>query len=257
VASAARHPGEPNQELPGELTRELAQRTTWGNTAENPVQSRVRTPPPGAILASAQAGSGELLQLEPAALLALVAGPSAEAGAIAPLVADLAALARASPRHLAVASGLAPRAALRLAAAFELGRRVERARCPARQPLRTPERVHACMAIELRGLERETFHALLLDGKHRLRRAVRVSEGTLTSSLVHPREFFQPALRECAAAVIAVHNHPSGDPEPSAEDLAVTRRLIEAGELLGVPLLDHVVVADGGWVSLRERMRFP
>jgi DNA repair protein RadC len=73
---------------------------------------------------------------------------------------------------------------------------------------------------------------------------------------VHPREVFGPAVREGAAALIVVHNHPSGDPEPSAEDLSVTRRLIEAGELLGVPLLDHVVVGDVGYVSIRERMRF-
>jgi DNA repair protein RadC len=80
--------------------------------------------------------------------------------------------------------------------------------------------------------------------------------GTLTTSLVHPREVFRSAVREAAAALIAVHNHPSGDPEPSAEDLEVTRRLIEAGRLLGIPLLDHVVVGDGAWVSLRERMPF-
>ena len=98
------------------------------------------------------------------------------------------------------------------------------------------------------------FHALLLDGKHRLRRMERVSEGTLTSSLVHPREFFRPAVREPAAAVIAVHNHPSGDPEPSAEDLEVTRRLVRAGELLGIPLLDHIVVGAAGWVSIRGRI---
>ena len=76
------------------------------------------------------------------------------------------------------------------------------------------------------------------------------------SSLVHPREVFGPALREGAAALIVVHNHPSGVPEPSAEDVAVTRRLIEAGQLLGVPLLDHVVVAAEGYVSIRERIRF-
>jgi len=125
-----------------------------------------------------------------------------------------------------------------------------------RRPLRSPALVHDLMAGELRGLEHETFHALLLDGKHRLRCRVHVSQGTLTSSLVHPREVFGPALREGAAALIVVHNHPSGDPEPSNEDLAVTRRLIEVGNLLGVPLLDHVVVAEERYVSIRERIRF-
>ncbi len=169
---------------------------------------------------------------------------------------DLCELARRSAAHLQRDPGLPADAARRLSAAFALGRRVERSVRAPRRALRSPALVHDAMASALRGLDRETFHVLLLDGKHRLRRTVRVSEGTLTSSLVHPREVFAPAVREAAAAVIAVHNHPSGDPEPSAEDVAVTRRLIEAGHLLGVPLLDHVVIADERWVSLRERLRF-
>jgi DNA repair protein RadC len=143
--------------------------------------------------------------------------------------------------------------ASRLAAAFELGRRVERCRGSRRARFPTPRSVWEHVIPELRGLERERFCALLLDGKHRLLRALLVSEGTLNTSLVHPRDVFGPALREGAGALIVVHNHPSGDPEPSVEDLALTRRLHEAGELLGIPLVDHVVIADGGWVSLRER----
>jgi DNA repair protein RadC len=79
-----------------------------------------------------------------------------------------------------------------------------------------------------------------------------VSQGTLTASLVHPREVFRPALRESAAAVVLVHNHPSGDPTPSREDIEITERLMRAGELLGVPVLDHVVVAERGYRSLRD-----
>lgn len=169
---------------------------------------------------------------------------------------DLIALSRASPGHLRRGLGLSPLCSARISAAFALGRRVEAAVREPRRPLRSPALVHDLMAGEMRGLERETFHALLLDGKHRLRCRVHVSQGTLTSSLVHPREVFGPALREGAAALIVVHNHPSGDPEPSTEDLAVTRRLIEVGNLLGVPLLDHVVVAEERYVSIRERMRF-
>ncbi|MBK7641761.1 MAG: DNA repair protein RadC [Planctomycetes bacterium] len=149
--------------------------------------------------------------------------------------------------------GLDAIGARRLAAAFELGRRVERACAPRRARFPTPRAVWEHVIPELRGLERERFCALLLDGKHRLMRSLLVSEGTLNSSLVHPRDVFGPALREGAGALIVVHNHPSGDPEPSAEDLAITQRLHEAGELLGVPLVDHVVVADSAWVSLRER----
>ena len=146
---------------------------------------------------------------------------------------------------------------VRLAAAFALGRSVESARAPSGADMRSPASVRALLAAELRGLAQETFHVLLLDGKHRLRRRERISAGTLTSSLVHPREVFGPALREGAAALIVAHNHPSGDPEPSSEDLAVTRRLIEAGRLIGVPLLDHVVIGAEDYVSLRTRIPFP
>ena len=153
--------------------------------------------------------------------------------------------------------GLTGPQAERLACAFELGRRVESHRRRPTASLRHPSEVVARMAPILRGLEQETFHALLLDARHRLLHRVLVSAGTLTTSLVHPREVFREAIRRSAAALVVVHNHPSGDPEPSQEDRAVTRRLIEVGELLGIPLLDHVVVGDDRWVSLRERMPFP
>lgn len=186
-------------------------------------------------------------------LVEIVAGRSRDVTAQRP---DLLELSRRAPAALVRELGLRRGGAARLSAAFALGRRVERATRAPRAALGSPALVHDVMAGRLRGLELETFHVLLLDGKHCLRRVVRVSEGTLTSSLVHPREVYAAAVRERAAAVIAVHNHPSGDPEPSAEDVLVTRRLIEAGEILGVPLVDHVVIADDRWVSLRERMRF-
>jgi DNA repair protein RadC len=168
----------------------------------------------------------------------------------------LAELARFEPCALVQELGLERRRAERLAAAFELGRRVEQAALPVRPSLTSADRVQALLAPLLRGLERETFVLLLLDGKHRLRRREVVSIGTLTSSLVHPREVFRCAVREAAAAIVCAHNHPSGDPEPSPEDLEVTRRLIESGRLLGIPLLDHVILGGGRHVSLRERMGF-
>lgn len=169
---------------------------------------------------------------------------------------DLAELSRMAPRELAVRFALPHGAASRLSAAFDLGRRVEQARRPPRASMRTAARIHLALAPDLRGLRRERFMALLLDGKHRLKRAEVVSEGTLTTSLVHPREVFRSAVSEAAAALVVAHNHPSGDPEPSPEDFEVTRRLIAAGALLGIPLLDHLVVADCGFVSMRERMDF-
>ena len=212
---------------------------------------------PGALAVPPRARR-PVAELSDAELLALLAGPRAHRHDLCALLDEhgIAPFSRAHPERLRRLAGLSRAAARRLACAFELGRRAERARASPRADLRSPERVHALLAPEIRALERETFHVLLLDGKHRLRRRERVSEGTLTTSLVHPREVFGAALREGAAALIVAHNHPSGDPEPSAEDLAVTRRLIEAGKLVGVPLLDHVVLADQAWVSLRERMSF-
>lgn len=90
---------------------------------------------------------------------------------------------------------------------------------------------------------------MLLDGKNRILKEVRVSEGSLNQSIVHPREVFSPAVRESAAAIILVHNHPSGDPAPSREDREITRRLKDAGELMGVKVLDHIIIGDGGFVS--------
>lgn len=168
----------------------------------------------------------------------------------------LVSLARRSPEELCAQHGIPRAQAERLAAAFALGRAVERSGQRAEAVLSRPAAVHRLLAPEVRGLEKETFHALLLDTRQRLMGRVRVSEGTLTSSLVHPREVFGPALRWAAASVVVAHNHPSGDPEPSGEDEAVTRRLIDAGRLLGVPLLDHVVLGQGVWVSMRERMGF-
>jgi len=192
-----------------------------------------------------------------ALLAALIGGRDARARGTALLRdEDLVGLARRGPVELVQRFGLGHAGALRIACAFELGRRVERrARAP-RPAMRSAERVFAWVAPELRGLARERFLALLLDGKHRLVRTCLVSEGTLTTSLVHPREVFRPAIADAAAAVICVHNHPSGDPEPSREDLEVTRRLRRAGELLQIPLLDHVIAGDGRYVSLRTRLGF-
>ena len=187
----------------------------------------------------------------------LGSGPEADAKVERILArSDLVELSRLGPRDLARRFALGRSVAQRLAAAFRLGRRVERARRPERASMTSPRRVFAAVAAELRGLERERFVTLLLDGRHRLKCLERVSEGTLTSSLVHPREVFRPAVREAAAAIVVAHNHPSGDPEPSHEDLEVTQRLLEAGRVLGIPLLDHLVVGDGVFVSLRERMSF-
>jgi DNA repair protein RadC len=104
----------------------------------------------------------------------------------------------------------------------------------------------------LRDLRQEEFHALLLNTQHRVIRDVLVTRGILDASLIHPREVFRTAIVESAAGVILVHNHPSGDPAPSGEDRSVTRQLAAAGRAIGIPVLDHVIVGEGRWVSLGE-----
>lgn len=195
-------------------------------------------------------------EAERAAELAELLEPAdrARAGELCAL--GLVALSRCELAELAAGFGLGMASARRLRAAFSLGRAVGQARRPARPALRTPRAVFELVEPHVRGLEQETFWSLLLDGKQRLRRLVPVSAGTLTASLVHPREVYRAAIREAAAALIVAHNHPSGDPEPSAEDLAVTERLRQAGEVLGIPLQDHVILGEGAFVSLRERLRF-
>jgi DNA repair protein RadC len=167
-------------------------------------------------------------------------------------LAELVSCARASAPELAARFHLRDKGAERLAAAFELARRLAYARLPARPRIGGPADVLALLAPVVAGEERENFFVLLLDGRHRVRARELVSVGTLNSSLVHPREVFRPAIRAAAAAIVCAHNHPSGDPTPSAEDIAVTKRLRQSGELLGIPLLDHVVIGDGNWHSLRE-----
>ena len=133
---------------------------------------------------------------------------------------------------------------------------------PCRRPLRAggpvkdAAAVHAHFRGRLPQLDREVFYVLLLDGKNRVQSEVRVSEGSLTAALVHPREVFAPAIRDAAAALILVHNHPSGDPTPSAEDRAITERLRQVGELVGIRVLDHVVIGRGRYASMAEQGRW-
>jgi DNA repair protein RadC len=169
----------------------------------------------------------------------------------------LAGLAAAAPAELARAPDVGPAKSATLVAALELGRRLAGRRLRCGEPVGGPADVFRHFHARLRDARHERFVLLLLDGRHRMLREVVISQGTLTASLVHPREVFRPALREAAAAVVLVHNHPSGDPSPSREDREITQRLARAGDLLGIPVLDHVVVADRGYASLRELGALP
>lgn len=169
----------------------------------------------------------------------------------------LAGLARAEVGELAAVPGIGPAKAAALLAACEMGRRIASQPLSRGERIGSPEDVHRHFHPRLRDAPTEQFHILLLDARHRLLRSVLTSQGTLTATLVHPREVFRPALREAAAAIVLVHNHPSGDPAPSQEDREITRRLARAGALIGIPVLDHVIVADRGYASLRERGDLP
>ncbi len=202
--------------------------------------------------------------LADAELLTLLLGSGSRSGSAAWQAAQLLArhgglhgLARATPPELAAAPGMGPARSARVVAALEIGRRLAMRRMRAGEAVLSPADVHRHFHPRLRDVPHERFVVVLLDGRHRWIREVVVSQGTLTASLVHPREVFRPALREPSAAVILVHNHPSGDPTPSREDVEITARLVRAGELLGVHVLDHVIVAERGFVSLREAGEFP
>ncbi|HET7265764.1 MAG TPA: DNA repair protein RadC [bacterium] len=166
---------------------------------------------------------------------------------------SLARLAAAGVRELRDVDGVGEVKALNLLAAFELGRRL--GTLPARQRPRIEGPADAARLVmgRLRFAEAERFLVLLLNTRHEVLDTVEVTRGGLASSPVHPREVFKPAVREGAAAVILVHNHPSGDPAPSRADLAVTARLCRAATVMGIPVLDHMIIGDGRWVSLRER----
>lgn len=159
-------------------------------------------------------------------------------------------LARLSTTAFAEVEGIGPARAARLAAALELGRRGAAEAAPPGDRIRGPADVWRRVGPALRDLDQEEFHALLLNTQHRVVREVFVTRGILDASLIHPREVFRPAVAAGAAAVILVHNHPSGDPSPSPEDRAVTRQLAGAGRTLGIPVLDHVIVGDGRWAAL-------
>lgn len=165
---------------------------------------------------------------------------------------SLARIADASIEELTTVPGVGEAKAARLCAAFEIGRRLAPLAAADRPKIRGVRDVVALMQGRLRYLDREELYAILLDTKHRVLECNRVSRGHLNGTLVHPREVFKPAIRRSSDAVIVVHNHPSGDPSPSPEDIAVTRRLVAAGRLLGIELLDHVILGHDDYVSLRQ-----
>jgi DNA repair protein RadC len=154
--------------------------------------------------------------------------------------------------ELAQVTGVGRAKAARLAVAIELGRRVGVESEPPPERIRGPADVHRYYAPRLRDLAVEEFHVLALGSQSQILADLLITRGILNSSLVHPREVFRAAIAEAAAGIIVVHNHPSGDPTPSADDRGVTRQLVDAGRLLDVPVYDHVIVGGERYVSFAE-----
>ncbi|MCK6478692.1 MAG: DNA repair protein RadC [Planctomycetes bacterium] len=166
---------------------------------------------------------------------------------------DLRQLGAASYDELRTVDGVSEDRAYRLRAVGEFSRRAAESRLRRGERFRCGSDIYRHFSPRLKDLPKEQFFAVLLDGKNRVMRDYRVSEGSLTASLVHPREVFAPAIRDSAGALVFVHNHPSGDPTPSVEDVEITRRLCAVADLVGIRVLDHVVVGDGSYVSFLER----
>ncbi len=158
----------------------------------------------------------------------------------------------ASIKDLRQIKGLGSAKIAQIKAAFALGKRLMSENSHNMPVFSSKELVYSYFAPRFKNMKKEVFFSLLLDAKNRLIKEYRVSEGSLTNSIIHSREAFREAIRESAASVIFVHNHPSGDPTPSRDDIAVTERLKKSGEIIGINVLDHVIIGDGKYVSLKE-----
>jgi DNA repair protein RadC len=170
------------------------------------------------------------------------------------LFGGLRALDAASIAELCQTKGIGPAKATTIKAALELGKRLSGEPPERRFKITAPVDLVNYYQPRLQHLRKEVFKAILLDTKHQMLKDVTVSEGSLSASLVHPREAFLPAIKESAAAVIFLHNHPSGDPTPSTEDKELTHRLAEVGRLVGIGVLDHIIIGTGspGYMSFRD-----
>jgi len=158
-------------------------------------------------------------------------------------------LGEASVNELCEVAGIGPAKATAVKAALRLAKLFEDRPLENRERFTSAQQVFQAMHHEFRDNKREHFMALLLDGKNRIIKREEISLGSLNQSIVHPREVFKAAIRESAAAMIVIHNHPTGDPTPSAEDIQITRRLREAGDLMGIKVLDHIIIGEAETVE--------
>ncbi|KAB2952341.1 JAB domain-containing protein [Heliorestis acidaminivorans] len=161
-------------------------------------------------------------------------------------------LAEASMEDLQSIKGLGIAKSAQIKSAVELGRRISASSPETRTIIRSPEDVSRLVMEEMRFLDKEVFRALALNTKNHVLSIENISVGSLSSAIVHPRELFKALIRKSAAAVVLLHNHPSGDPTPSREDREITRRIVEGGRILGIEVLDHIIIGDNRYASLKE-----
>jgi DNA repair protein RadC len=162
-------------------------------------------------------------------------------------------VADASIEELMQVRGIGPAKAAQIKAAFELANRLTATAGDKRPLVKKPEEVLDLIKGRLAGKKEEHFLALFLNTRGQVIKIVEISVGSLDASIVHPRELFREAMSASAASVVLAHNHPSGDPEPSSEDIKLTQRLIQVGELVGIDVLDHIIVGDGTFTSLKRK----
>lgn len=163
----------------------------------------------------------------------------------------LTAISRCGLREIASERGIGLKKAVKIQAAFELGRRAITG-APYMTRISTPLAVWELLLPETAGLQKEEFRVLVINNKNMLIKKSIVSIGTITEAIVHPREVFRDAIREGGSGIIVTHNHPSGNPAPSRQDIETTKRLIEAGKIVGIPLVDHIILTDSTFYSMKE-----
>ena len=200
--------------------------------------------------------------LSPAQLLAIILRTGSEGKSALELAMELldhfsglSQIANASVYELCKIKGIGHAKAIQIKAAIEIGKRAMGKPLKSNKRIRSSKDVYeVCLHYvpQFKGLKKEVFRVLMLDSKNRIFAESIVSQGSLTSSIVHPREVFAPAIKNSAASLIFLHNHPSGDPTPSPEDVEITRRLVKAGEIIGIKVLDHIIIGDEGYMSFAD-----
>ncbi|WP_238652089.1 RadC family protein [Paenibacillus piscarius] len=202
-------------------------------------------------------GAESLSQAELLAILLRTGAQSESAIHIAQRLLNIAGglrgLADLSIEELTTIKGIGPAKAVQLKAGIELGRRMANSRLTEAVVIRSPQDAAEILTEQLRYLQKEHFICLFLNTKNHVIAQETLSMGSLNASIVHPREVFRAAMKCSSAAIICAHNHPSGDPTPSPEDISLTSRLVQAGEIVGIDVLDHLVIGDSSYVSLKQK----